>query len=79
MAIVFHGGGWGGGHRKQFRYICDYFASRGLVTATASYQLAPKNTRVMDLANGFVLPMQKAQSAGAKKTSAELGSDPERV
>ena len=42
MAIVFHGGGWGGGHRKQFRYICDYFASRGLVTATASYQLAPK-------------------------------------
>ena len=79
MAIVFHGGGWGGGNRKQFRYICDYFASRGLVTAAVHTNWPPKNTRVMDLANGFVLPMQKAQSAGAKKTSAELGSDPERV
>ena len=40
--IMFHGGGWGGGTRDQFRYLCHYFASRGLVTATVTYKLAPK-------------------------------------
>ena len=24
--IMFHGGGWGGGKRDQFRYLCHYFA-----------------------------------------------------
>ena len=40
--IMFHGGGWGGGHRKQFRYLCHYFSTRGLVAATVTYQLASK-------------------------------------
>tara|TARA_B100000212_G_scaffold130214_1_gene97625 strand:+ start:306 stop:1196 length:891 start_codon:yes stop_codon:yes gene_type:complete len=40
--IMFHGGGWGGGHRKQFRSLCHYFSTRGLVAATVTYQLATK-------------------------------------
>ena len=40
--IMFHGGGWGGGKRDQFRYLCHYFADRGLVAATVSYRLATK-------------------------------------
>ena len=37
---MFHGGGWGGGTRDQFLYLCHYFATRGLVAATVTYQLA---------------------------------------
>ena len=39
--ILFHGGGWGSGSLLQFRAACQYFASRGLVCATAEYR---KNT-----------------------------------
>ena len=37
--ILFHGGAWGGGSLGQFRIACAYFASRGLVCATAEYQM----------------------------------------
>jgi acetyl esterase/lipase len=37
--IMFHGGGWSKGDRISFRYLCHYFASRGLVAATANYRL----------------------------------------
>jgi arylsulfatase A len=37
--ILFHGGSWKGGSLSQFRRACAYFASRGLVCATAEYQM----------------------------------------
>lgn len=37
--ILFHGGGWGGGSLVAFRYQARYFASRGLIAATANYTL----------------------------------------
>ena len=41
--ILFHGGAWGGGSLGQFRIACAYFASRGLVCATAEYQMLSKD------------------------------------
>jgi acetyl esterase/lipase len=43
--ILFHGGGWSGGTLAQFRVACAYFASRGLVCATAEYQMLDKAAR----------------------------------
>jgi hypothetical protein len=43
--ILFHGGGWSGGTLAQFRAACAYFASRGLVCATAEYQMLGKGER----------------------------------
>ena len=40
--ILFHGGNWVGGSLAQFRIACAYFASRGLVCATAEYQMLSK-------------------------------------
>ena len=37
--ICFHGGAWLGGSLAEFRRTCAYFASRGLVCATANYQM----------------------------------------
>ncbi|MEI8309143.1 MAG: hypothetical protein WCH98_00145, partial [Verrucomicrobiota bacterium] len=42
--ILFHGGGWRAGGLEQFRYACEYFASRGLVAATANYRTTPKKS-----------------------------------
>ncbi|MEO6755422.1 MAG: hypothetical protein ABIP85_26935, partial [Chthoniobacteraceae bacterium] len=40
--ILFHGGGWVGGGLGLLRKQCAYFASRGLVCATAEYQMLDK-------------------------------------
>lgn len=42
--ILFHGGGWKGGTLAQFRHACSYFASRGLVCATAEYQMLSRTS-----------------------------------
>ena len=41
--LLFHGGSWVGGDLSQFRAACHYFASRGLVAATANYRMLPKS------------------------------------
>eukprot|EP01031_Cornospumella_fuschlensis_P018686 gene18686-22884_t len=81
--ILFHGGGWGGGTLAQFRVACAYFASRGLVCATAEYRMLSK-------AEAAKLPAgetrKRACVTDAKsairwfKTKApELGIDPQRI
>jgi len=40
--ILFHGGNWNGGSLAQFRIACAYFASRGMVCATANYRMLTK-------------------------------------
>ncbi|PAW89035.1 MAG: hypothetical protein B9S26_09350 [Opitutia bacterium Tous-C4FEB] len=81
--ILFHGGSWGGGSLSQFRIACAYFASRGLVCATAEY-------RKLSAAEAEQLPpgvtkkracVTDAKSAirWFKQNAAELGIDPRRV
>ena len=41
-AVFFHGGGWSGGSHTQFIEICEYLASRGMVSVTADYSLTDK-------------------------------------
>jgi acetyl esterase len=41
--LLFHGGGWSGGSLQQFRAACNYFASRGIVAATANYRMLSKS------------------------------------
>ena len=40
--VFFHGGGWVGGAPAFFNDHCNYFASRGMVTATVQYRLLKK-------------------------------------
>jgi acetyl esterase len=81
--ILFHGGGWGGGSLGQFRIACAYFASRGLVCATAEYQM-------LSAADAKTLPpgetrkrvcVTDAKSAirWLKQHTPELGIDPQRI
>ena len=80
--IMFHGGGWTGGNRSQFRYLCNYFASRGLVTATASYELAPKKRKGLNLEGShkrICIIDAKSAIRWYKQHADELGIDPERI
>lgn len=80
--IMFHGGGWGGGNRSQFRYLCNYFASRGLVAATASYELAPKNKADKTWEGSRKRPCvidAKSAIRWYKQNASELGIDPDRI
>jgi dienelactone hydrolase len=81
--ILFHGGGWGGGSLKQFRVACAYFASRGLVCATAEYQMLSA-TQAKTLPAGVTrkrVCVTDAKSAirWFKQKAPELGIDPQRI
>lgn len=82
-AVLFHGGAWGGGDLKQFRKFCLYFASRGLVAATANYRLFPADKR-NTLPEGesrkqFCIIDAKSAIRWMKQHAEELGIDPMRV
>lgn len=80
--IMFHGGGWTSGNRSQFRTLCQYFASRGLVAATASYQLAPKSNKDKtwegDRKRVCIIDAKSA-IRWYKKNADKLGIDPDRI
>ncbi len=81
--ILFHGGGWGGGSRDALSYQCDYFASRGLVSATVTYRLATKE-RAAKMKEGrsrkrICIPDAKSAIRWFKQHAGELGVDPERI
>jgi len=81
--LLFHGGGWSGGHRSQFRYVCDYFAKRGLVTITADYathtaeslNLLPRNVS----RKRICVTDAKSAIRWVKTHADELGIDPDRL
>jgi len=81
--ILFHGGGWGGGTRKQFSYQCDYFGRRGIVAATVTYRLVTKADRAAmpDGQSPKRVCITDAKSAirWFKQQSDELGIDPVRI
>lgn len=76
--ILFHGGGWRGGGLEQFRYICQYLASRGLVAATANYQTIP--IKSPENPNKIVcITDAKSAIRWMKQHAGELGIDPQRI
>lgn len=80
--ILFHGGGWSGGSLSQFRAACAYFASRGLVCATAEYQMLGKGDAKLPAGESkkrVCVTDAKSAIRWFKQNAAELGIDPERV
>ena len=84
---MFHGGGWSSGDKAQFRYLCHYFASRGIVSATANYQLAPKKGKQSGKGSGkgadkasikrVCVTDAKSAIRWYKQNAGELGIDPQ--
>ena len=81
--ILFHGGSWSGGNLLQFRYACQYLASRGLVAATANYRMWTKAERERLPADESYkrVCVRDAKSAirWMKQHAGELGIDPQRL
>jgi acetyl esterase/lipase len=83
--ILFHGGAWLGGTLDEFRNTCAYFASRGLVCATAEYQMLKiSKTDASKLPEGEThkrVCVIDAKSAirWFKQHAGELGVDPDRI
>jgi dienelactone hydrolase len=81
--ILFHGGGWTVGSLDQFRDACRYFASRGMVAATADYRTVPKEKQLKPpLERSFkrvCITDAKSAIRWFKKRAGEFGMDPARV
>lgn len=81
--LLFHGGGWGGGNLEQFRYACRYFASRGLVAATANYRMLNNEERAALPAGESFKRVCVTDGRSAirwmKQHAEELGVDPQRI
>jgi len=81
--VLFHGGGWGGGSLGQFRIACAYFASRGLVCATAEYQMLSGADAAKLPAGGtrkrVCVTDAKSAIRWLKQHAGELGIDPQRI
>lgn len=81
--ILFHGGGWGGGSLSQFRIASAYFASRGLVCATAEYQMLSKADAAKlppgETRKRVCVTDAKSALRWFKQHAPELGIDPQRI
>lgn len=81
--ILFHGGSWKDGTLAQFRYVCKYLASRGLVAATANYRMLT-NEEVKALPAGetnkrVCITDAKSAIRWMKQHAEELGIDPKCI
>jgi acetyl esterase/lipase len=81
--ILFHGGGWSGGTLAQFRIACAYFASRGLVCATAEYRMLgaedSKKLPAGETKKRVCVTDAKSAIRWFKQHAGELGIDPQRI
>jgi acetyl esterase len=81
--ILFHGGGWSGGTLAQFRAACAYFASRGLVCATAEYRMLPRDETIAlpkgETKKRVCVTDAKSAIRWFKQHASELGIDPARI
>jgi acetyl esterase len=81
--ILFHGGAWGGGSLGQFRIASAYFASRGLVCATAEYQMLSKADAAKlpagETKKRVCVTDAKSAIRWFKQHASELGIDPRRI
>lgn len=81
--ILFHGGGWTGGGLSQFRAACHYLAGRGLVAATAEYQMLSKADATKlpagETKKRVCITDAKSAIRWFKQKAGELGIDPARI
>lgn len=81
--LMFHGGAWVGGDLSQFRVACHYLASRGLVAATANYQMLTKQAAAQlpagETCKRVCVTDAKSAIRWFKQHAAELGVDPKRL
>ena len=79
--IMFHGGGWGRGSRKQFSNLCHYFSTRGLVAATVTYKLTSEAGAKKKQGSPKRVCITDAKSAirWYKQNAEKLGIDPEKI
>jgi acetyl esterase len=81
--ILFHGGGWSGGTLSQFRSFCAYMATRGLVCATAEYQMlsAAESAKLPAGVSKKRVCITDAKSAirWFKQQAKEFGMDADRI
>lgn len=80
--ILFHGGGWRAGTSAAFRVAAAYFASRGIVCASAEYQMLDDAGRaLLEPGESFkrVCVLDAKSAIRWFKHNAELGVDPARV
>lgn len=81
--ILFHGGSWCGGKLTRFRVACAYFASRGLVCATAEYQMLgaadAKKLPAGETKKRVCVTDAKSAIRWFKQHAGELGIDPQRI
>ncbi len=81
--LMFHGGSWTGGSLDQFRYLCKYLASRGLVAATANYRMVPKKDRAKlpagESYKRICITDAKSAIRWMKQHAGELGIDPQQL
>ena len=79
--LLIHGGGWSGGNLEQFRYACNYFASRGLVAATINYRMLKKGEKLAEGESRKRICVTDAKSAirWFKQHADEWGMDPKRL
>lgn len=81
--ILFHGGNWVGGSLAQFRVACAYFASRGMVCATANYRMLTKAEAKKrppgESMKRVCVTDAKSAIRWFKQHARELGFDPERL
>lgn len=79
--IMFHGGAWRKGDKSSFSYLCHYFASRGLVAATANYKLVEKGVTAIagESIKRVCITDTKSAIRWYKENASKLGVDPERI
>lgn len=77
--ILFHGGGWTSGDLADFRYHCQYLASRGLVAATSNYELRSKKEDGTMTGKEVCVRSAKRAIRFFKQNAEKFGVDPHRV
>ncbi len=73
--VFFFGGGWAGGHARQFAPQCAYLAGRGMVAMTAEYRVRSRHgtTPFECVKDG------KSAVRWVRTSAARLGVDPNRI
>jgi acetyl esterase/lipase len=76
VVILIHGGGWGGGDKRDYEYIGRLAEARGIIAAAINYHLA-------DGSSNGIWPAQLTDVQAAvtwmRGQTAALGIDPDRI
>lgn len=73
--VFFFGGGWTSGSPAQFRYQCEYLASRGMVAVTADYRVASRQqVKAIDCVRDAAAALRYVRARAER-----LGIDPNKI